>query len=99
MATIRYRFTASDDNRSPMHGDYLMSARGRGGYLILGVNDKGPRGGLGEPVYTLLILTVERISRAECLANADRLWGIQWDSRKRKAPRRLSDVSQMEGAA
>lgn len=31
---IRCRWDAPPDARRPMHGDYLMSARGRGGYLI-----------------------------------------------------------------
>lgn len=93
---IRYRWQGSDESR-PMHGCYLMSERGRGGYLILSVDDKGPRGGLGEPVYHLLVLTVDRVPRSECLANPDRLWSIQWDSRKRRAPRRFDDSTSREG--
>jgi hypothetical protein len=95
---IRYRWSAPPDARRPMHGDYLMSARGRGGYLILGIDDRGPRGGLGQPVYELLVLTVERVPRAECLANEDRLFGIQWDSRKRRAPHRFNNYARLGGA-
>lgn len=95
---IRYRLP-TDYGRTPMHGEHLMSERGRGGYLITGVADKGQRGGLGQPVYTLFVLTVERCSRDECLADGDRLWGIIWDSRKRRAPHRFNDTTRMEGAA
>lgn len=95
---IRYRFYRDGaDGRSPMHGHYLMSERGRGGYLIVGVDNRGPRGGLGQPVYDLLMLTVERTTRAECQANQDRLWGIKWDARKRRATRRLDDAARGEG--
>ena len=69
---VRYRFYDARDEQSPMHGDYLMSARGRGGYLIVGVDDRGPRGGLGEPIYQLLLLSVERVSRTECLEHGER---------------------------
>lgn len=82
-----------------MHGDYLMSDRGRGGYLILKVTDKGPRGGLGQPVYVLYALTVERVSRTECLENSDRVWSIKWDARKRRAPHRFNDKARLEGTA
>lgn len=95
---IRYRFYGGGDTL-PMHGDYLMSQRGRGGYLIVGTDDRGPRGGLGEPVYQLFILSVERVSRAECLENSDRLWTIKWDARKRRATRRPNDSARREGAA
>lgn len=95
---IRYRVYGREAGL-PTHGDYLMSGRGRGGYLILGVEDRGPRGGLGEPVYGLVLLTVERVSRTECLANSDRLWSIKWDARKRRATRRFNDRARMEGAA
>ena len=83
-----------------MHGDYLMSApeRARGGYLILGCDDRGPRGGLGQPVYQLFVLTVERVSKAECLVHPDRLFSIKWDSRKRRAPHRFTDETRLEGA-
>lgn len=86
---IRYRIYG-DDGRLPLHGDYLMSQRGRGGYLILGVEDRGPRGGLGSPVFNLVLLTVERVSRAECLEHSNRLWNTKWDARKRRAARRLA---------
>lgn len=94
---IRYRIYDAD--RLPMHGDYLMSERGRGGYLIVGADNRGERGGLGQPVYTLLMLAVERVSREECRANADRLWTIKWDARKRRPTRRLDDRARREGAA
>ncbi len=82
---IRYRWTSDPDGvPPPMHGDYLMSERGRGGYLILAVNNRGQRGGLGAPVHTLLVLTVDRVSRAEAIANIDRLYSIKWDSRARR---------------
>jgi hypothetical protein len=86
---IRYRIYDAAD-QPPMLGDYLMSERGRGGYLILGVEDRGARGGLGEPVFRLVLLAVERVPRAECLANCDRLWTIKWDRRKRRANRRFA---------
>ena len=72
-----------------MQGDYLMSQRGRGGYLILGAENRGRRGGLGEPVYDQLLLTVERVPRSECIQNEDRLWGIKWNRRRRRATRRI----------
>lgn len=65
-------------------GCYLMSARGRGGYLILGVVDKGRRGGLGRPVHISLVLTVERVSRSECEANRHLCWPLVWDRRVRR---------------
>ncbi len=85
---IRYRFYGPDE--IPMHGDYLMSHHGRGGYLILGVDNRGERGGLGEPVYCLIVLDVERVSRAECVQNGagrpgPELWALKWDRRKRRA--------------
>lgn len=86
---IRYRIY-DDDRGVPMHGHYLMSERGRGGYLIVDVKDGGRRGGLGEPVFRLCSLTVERVSRAECLEHADRLWSIKWDARRTRPARRLS---------
>lgn len=85
MRKLRYRWTDGDDGiPPPMHGDYLMSERGRGGYLILKVDNRGRRGGLGEPVHTLLVLTVERVTRAEALDHIDRLYGIRWDRPKRR---------------
>ena len=86
MRRIRYRWHADPTDRipPPMHGDYLMSERGRGGYLILAINNRGRRGGLGVPVHTLLVLTVDRVSRAEALANVDRLYSIKWDSRAKR---------------
>lgn len=72
-----------------MHGDYLMSEKGRGGYLILRAVDRGTRGGLGQPIYRLMALTVLRgISRAECEANKERLWLIKWDRRGTSRTRR-----------
>lgn len=79
---IRYRLY-DGSGALPMHGDHMMSRRGRGGYLILGVEDRGKRGGLGAPTYRQLLLTVERVSRAECEAAA-RLWTIKWDRRRRR---------------
>ena len=83
---IRYRYSGPKGTE-PMHGHYLMSEHGRGGYLIIGADNRGRRGGLGQEVFTLLVLTVERVSRAETLANADRLYGLKWDSRSRKINR------------
>ncbi len=82
---IRYRWEPDNDGvPPPMHGCYLMSERGRGGYLILAVDNRGKRGGLGVAVHTLLVLTVDRVSRAEALANSDRLYSIKWDSRAKR---------------
>ncbi len=86
---IRYRLYEPWRDDMPRMGDHLMSQRGRGGYLIVGVVDKGMRGGLGEPVFRQLLLSVERVSRAECKEH-DRLWSIKWDKRKRRASRRLN---------
>lgn len=70
---------------TPMHGEYLMSQRGRGGYLILAVNNRGGRVGDDGKAYNLVILTVERVTRAEALEHHDKLWGLVWDKR---APKR-----------
>ncbi len=93
MMKIRYRIYDHDCPALPVMGDYLMSERGRGGYLILGADDRGARGGLGQPIFRLVVLTVERVSRAECLSHQDRLWSIKWDRRKRRASRRLGAVA------
>lgn len=70
----------------PMHGEYLMAPRGRGGYLILNVTNRGRRGGVGQPVRQLLIVDVERVSRQTVLneiKNPDgpECWKIFWDRR------------------
>ena len=63
-----------------MHGCYLMSARRpRGGYLIIAVDDRGMRGGLGLPTFRLLILTVERVT--VMTARRGPLFLIEWDKR------------------
>ena len=98
---IRYRLYGmageSDellDAMAPRVGHYLMSALGRGAYLVLGVKDRGKRGGLGEPVHRLYVLDVERVPRAdgEAAAEAGLCHSIAWDSRRRK-PRRLASLA------
>jgi hypothetical protein len=83
MPRIRCRFYGPRDGDRPMRGDHLISQRGRGGYLIIAVENRGPRGGLGAPVYQLLMLTVERATREQCAADP-RCWRIKWDARKRR---------------
>lgn len=82
---IRYRWDLPIEE-APMHGCYIMSTgRPRTSYLILGVDNRGRRGGLSEQVYTLLILTVERRSVAEARANAEHCWPIVWDKRQKRS--------------
>ena len=68
----------------PRIGEYLMTPRGRGGYLIHGVRDRGQRGGLGRPFYRLLEIEAQRVSRQEAAAGTLHLFF--WDRRKRKRP-------------
>lgn len=88
---VRYRFYGmageSDeliDAMAPRVGHYLMSQRCA--YLVLGVRDRGKRGGLGEPVHRLYLLEVERALRAdaEAAAHAGLTHSIAWDPRGRK---------------
>jgi hypothetical protein len=90
MRRIRYRLYDGHDGDGPRVGHYIMSRRGRGAYLVLGVKDRGRRGGLGEPVYHLFAVDVERVPRAEgdAAIPAGIVHGITWDSRRRK-PRQL----------
>lgn len=84
---IHYRLYDPGDCQ-PMQGDFLMSQKGRAGYLILGAQNRGRRRGLGAPVYDQLLLTVERVPRNECLQNKDRLWTIKWERRRRRTTKR-----------
>ena len=71
-----------------MHGCYLASERGRIGYLILAVDVREKRGGLGEPIYRLCTLTVEQVPRTEALAQEGKtLYWIKWDGRRRRTRR------------
>jgi hypothetical protein len=82
---IRYRWYG-DADKGPMIGCYLMSLRGRGAYLVLGVDNRGRRGGLGEEVYFLLSLTVERVPRAEAeAAPRERFYALYWDKRLKRS--------------
>lgn len=94
MRTIRYRVYGSGDDDGPRVGHYIMAARGRGAYLVLGVVDRGKRGGLGEPVHHLYAVQVDRVPRAdgEAAIAAGICHSIAWDSRGRK-PRRLAGFS------
>lgn len=81
----KLRMQWSDDTGSqPRVGEYMMTERGRGGYLVLGINDRGKRGGLGKPTYRLLILTVERVSRQEAIDHDSHIFW--WLKRERKRP-------------
>lgn len=66
-----------------MIGCYLLSTRRpRYGYLITRIDDRGRRGGLGEAVHSLLVLTVEHVPVTEA-RESGRWYGIVWDSRGR----------------
>jgi hypothetical protein len=85
MRKIRYRWyslPADPPGSGPRIGRYLIApTRPRGGYLIVGLADRGKRGGLGAEVHQLFVLDVERVSREEVLASGDYLF-IVWDSRR-----------------
>jgi hypothetical protein len=74
---IRYRWHGPLAE-APMHGCVLASARGRGAYLIIAVNDRGAG---------LHVLTVERISRA-AMNDHGPVYGIVWDKRGRQTAKR-----------
>lgn len=84
---IRYRLYGSADD--PRVGNFVMSPRGRGAYLILGVKARGKRGGLGQPTFRLFTLDVERVPRAdvEVALGECAVYSITWDRRARKARR------------
>jgi hypothetical protein len=81
MKKIRMRWNGPDAEM-PMHAHYVASARGRGAYLILGVNNRGVRmhKQTGEP-HILLVLTVERVGRAAIDQPDAVVHWIVWDRR------------------
>jgi hypothetical protein len=71
-----------------MHGCVLASARGRGAYLIIAIDDRGARmHPVTREVHELLVLTVERISRAT-MHDHGPVYTIVWDSRGRQTRNR-----------
>jgi hypothetical protein len=80
---IRYRWSGRP-GEGPMHEHILASARGRGGYLVLAVNNRGIREAGTPAAHELLVLSVERVSRATVLATPPGMfYGIVWDRRRR----------------
>ena len=70
----------------PIHGEYMCSGpRARWGYLILGVHNRGKRGGLGKPVHHLLDIEVERVPKQEALSRP--CWLITWNKRNKRRRR------------
>ncbi len=94
---LRMRWHGDDQ---PRLGDYLLSAgpRARAAYQILGIADRGSRGGLGEPVYRLLILTVERVPREEALRCREGYMEFEWDRRPKRRAQSLADIQEREDA-
>lgn len=78
---LRLRWNSDDPDELPAIGHYLvpMGPRCRAAYLILGIDDRGPRGGLGVPVYTLYVVAVERVPRAEAMRGP--YMAFAWDRR------------------
>lgn len=83
-----------DDDRRPGMGDYMVpdGPRAHAAYLVLGVVDRGSRGGLGSPVHRLLILHVERCQRGEAVTSGRFHW-FTWDKRTRRPPRHFEDFA------
>lgn len=88
---IRYRWTGTPDEERPMLGHHLASARGRNAYLILAIDDRGYRETGQQQAHTLLVLTVERCSRAVLQDRQAVVWGIVWHSRTRAKRLRIGE--------
>lgn len=94
---LRLRWYSGDGE--PVIGGYVVpiGPRCRAAYRVLGCEDEGPRGGLGRPVYTLFALVIERVPRAEALADP-RHCEFQWDQKPRKRRAwRLADLKERVG--
>ena len=91
MRTFRLRWYSEEP--PPGIGDYIVPSgpRCRAAYLVLGAVDRGKRGGLGEEVYRLFVLSIERCPRAEALAG--RYCEVLWDRPAKRRARRLAEYA------
>lgn len=83
MPTITMRYHGPPED-IPAIGGYILSdsARPKWGHLIMGVRNRGKRGGLGSPAHYALTIQTERVPVDE--ARQGPTWIISWGRRRKR---------------